>query len=365
MPTTPRLILPYPSLSSAADVPADMGALAAALDAAVDYRLGTLATRPANPGHQAVLHWATDTHVLSFWDGAAWWDIGPSVITPDSITSEMIRPDSIGSSELQDGAVDTAAIQAGAVTSAKIADGTITGADISASLKPSGGAATSTEALRAIGTGLGQAAQGLHTSQHAIAGADPLPANSVGASQIQDNSVSQAKHAANSVGAPQIIDGSVGSAELAPNSVNASHIVDGSVGAAEIQDGSVGSSEIGNNQVLPNHLGPGYLKSPAKGTLVGSNVNHGGTYTIQATDAGTYILMWGAPQAAGDHQGAFGTISCNKSGAAVHFADSGMSATSALDIISAAAGETITFTINGDNSNFFVFAPWALLIRIG
>lgn len=160
MPTTARLALPYPALTSAADVPADMAALAAALDAVVDYRQTTAATRPANPGHQAVVHWSTDTHKLSFWDGTAWYEIGPANIGPDTVTSSEIAANAVGSSELADGAVDTAAILDGAVTGAKIADGTITAADIAAALKPSGGAGGATETLRALGATPGTAMPG-------------------------------------------------------------------------------------------------------------------------------------------------------------------------------------------------------------
>jgi hypothetical protein len=173
-----------------------MGALAAALDALVDYRQGTAASRPANPGHQAVLHWATDTLKMSYWDGTTWYQIGPSTTGADSVTAVEIAANAVGSSELADNAVDINAIQDGAVTTNKHADASVTAVKIAAALKPSGGAGAATESLRALGTAAGTAAAGTHGSQHATAGADPLPANSVGATQITDGSVTLAKLAA-------------------------------------------------------------------------------------------------------------------------------------------------------------------------
>lgn len=72
------------------------------------------------------------------------------------------------------GTVSTSGIADGAVTSAKIADGTIAYVDISGALKPSVAAATTDEALRALGTGAGNAAPGSHASQHmGFSAADP------------------------------------------------------------------------------------------------------------------------------------------------------------------------------------------------
>lgn len=63
---------------------------------------------------------------------------------------------------------------------ADIVDGAITSAKINAALKPSGGAAAATEALRALGTAAGTAAAGTHAAQHKTGGADPLTAADIG-----------------------------------------------------------------------------------------------------------------------------------------------------------------------------------------
>lgn len=195
MPTTARLGLVTPALSGAADVPADLLAHATALDALTDYRKTTAALRPANPGHEAVWHWATDTHKISFWDGAAWWDIGPNTVGTDTITANEIAANAVGSSELADNSVDTAAIQNLAVTNGKLATGAVDALIIAATLKPSGGAGAGTEALRALGLAAGtampgdqlmtaaQIANALKPSAGAADGTEALRALGVGAGQ--------------------------------------------------------------------------------------------------------------------------------------------------------------------------------------
>lgn len=70
---TSRLALPYPVGTQAADVPTDMAALATALDIAVIYGQGVLASRPAF-GIQGRLYMATDTspQTLYYDTGSSW-----------------------------------------------------------------------------------------------------------------------------------------------------------------------------------------------------------------------------------------------------------------------------------------------------
>lgn len=159
MPTA-RLALPYPVLANSANVPADITALANALDSLAVWGQGTLAARPAAVGTTGRIYYATDNGHVYVNTGTAWVDIGPNVVGPDSITAAMIAPDAVGSSELANDSVDTAAIQALAVTNAKIAALSVDGGKIAASLKPSGGAGGATEALRALGTAAGTALAG-------------------------------------------------------------------------------------------------------------------------------------------------------------------------------------------------------------
>ena len=198
--TTARLALPTPTLSEAADVPASMLALAQALDTLALWSQGTLAARPAAVGTAGRLYYASDTGHFYVNTGTAWIDVGPTVVTTDSITANEIAANSIGTSELADNAVDTAAIQAGAVTNSKIAALAVDATQLASSLKPSGGAGAATEALRTLGLGAGQAMPG-----NQVLGQSQLGTDSVGAAQIQ----------AGAVGASEIADGSVGTAELA------------------------------------------------------------------------------------------------------------------------------------------------------
>lgn len=198
MPTTSRLTLPYPQLSDNADVPEDLGALANAIDVAVVYGQGLLASRPASsggsPGIQGRIYYATDNGHLYYDMGTGWVDIGPTVVGEDSITAFELAPDSVTSVELRDStttdanrAVTTDHIRDSAVTNPKLGSAAVTAAKVADSLKPSAGAGASTEALRALGTEAGKAAAGTHASQHAPAGADPIDFTTVHLSGVRSS----------------------------------------------------------------------------------------------------------------------------------------------------------------------------------
>lgn len=172
---TSRLTAPYPQLPETADVPRDIAALSARLDAVcVGYSEGT--ALPAY-GKHGWYFYRTDTGRIYYDIGTAWLDMTPSAFSiPDnSLTAQQIAEDAITASELANNAVDTNALLDGAVTSAKILDGTIVAGDIANALKPSTGAGGSTEALRALGPGSGLAAPGTHGNpSHDWDGYDPL-----------------------------------------------------------------------------------------------------------------------------------------------------------------------------------------------
>lgn len=169
MPTTPRLALPAPVNADAVAVPADILALAAALDGvAVAFDSGTLAGRPA-AGTEGRLWYSTNTGVLSWDTGATWIDVNPTGVVDGPAGSGTLRT------------LGTGALQAAAGNDARLSDqrtptdGSVTAAKVANALKPSAGAGGGTEALRALGTAAGQAAAGAHASQHGPLGADPLP----------------------------------------------------------------------------------------------------------------------------------------------------------------------------------------------
>src|SRR5262245_10002923 len=160
MPNSARLGIPYPTLSSPADVPADILALVNSLDSrVVIYSQGTLAARPPSsagtPGLAGRMYLQTDVSPQHLWvdTGTGWVDVGPA--------SAFTIPDgSISTIKLADSAVTDVKLAALAVTTAKLADGAVDGSKVAASLKPSGGAVNSVEALRALGTTPGTAAAG-------------------------------------------------------------------------------------------------------------------------------------------------------------------------------------------------------------
>ena len=74
MPTTPRLVLPYPAPTAPADVPADIQALATGIDVAATVAQGTLAARPA-PSTMGRLYMVQGDATAAN-NGILWWDTG-------------------------------------------------------------------------------------------------------------------------------------------------------------------------------------------------------------------------------------------------------------------------------------------------
>lgn len=64
---------------------------------------------------------------------------------------------------------------------------------------------------------------------------DALAPGSVGTTQLEDNSVTNAKMADNAINTAELVDGSVTNAKMAANSVDTAELVDGSVTNAKIQ----------------------------------------------------------------------------------------------------------------------------------
>jgi hypothetical protein len=156
-----------------------MGNLAADADGVFAmYTQGTLASRPTStsgsPGKTGRIYYGTDTLHLYYDFGTGWADIGPSstAIPDGSITG---GPAGLGV-KIAAATITHDNVVAGTIRGGgnEISAGTVAAADISATLKPSGGAGSGTESLRALGTAAGTAAAGTHASQHSRTGADPL-----------------------------------------------------------------------------------------------------------------------------------------------------------------------------------------------
>lgn len=174
MPSTTRLGIPYPALTDAADVPADMHDLASNLDSKTAiFGQGTFATRPvsslASPGVQGRFYFATDTSTLYYDTGTGWSAVTPPTAVADGpAATATLR--SLGTGALQAAAGNDSRLSDQRVPQ----DGSVTAAKVSTGLKPSAGASGGTEALRALGTSAGQAAAGQHKTQHQYGGADQL-----------------------------------------------------------------------------------------------------------------------------------------------------------------------------------------------
>lgn len=78
--STSRWGIPYPELTDAPDVPADMKALAESLDDVAKDDSGTLAERPTSsaesPGKVGRYYYATDKHILYRDTGTGWIAVG-------------------------------------------------------------------------------------------------------------------------------------------------------------------------------------------------------------------------------------------------------------------------------------------------
>ena len=158
------IVYPNTNRSDTADVPRDIAALVAALEVDVIYGQGTLAARPTStagsPGIQGRLYMATDQtpHALYYDYGTGWDPVGS--LSAGSVGTTQLADGSVTTIKVADANVTLAKMATDSVDASKIVDGSITAAELAAALKPSGGAGAATEALRALGTGAGNAAAG-------------------------------------------------------------------------------------------------------------------------------------------------------------------------------------------------------------
>jgi hypothetical protein len=164
---------PNADRSDSADVPRDIRAVSTWLESngLIWGGQGTSAARPvstpASPGKAGRIYMVTDVtpHRLDYDEGTQWTPIGNiaagsvdnTALADNAVTLAKMADNSVSSAEIVDGSVrgsDTSDVQR------EILQGSIRYVDISPQLKPSQGASAATEALRALGSGAGQAAAG-------------------------------------------------------------------------------------------------------------------------------------------------------------------------------------------------------------
>jgi hypothetical protein len=162
---TSRLKLPTPQANQSADVPADLLALATALDKAAVIDVGPVANRPTStpgtPGIAGRFYFATDEVLLYHDNGTGWNSIGPSVIADLAVTTAKLADLAVTRPKIANGAIaDLQVSGTAAINASKLLSGSVAALQISDALKPSAGASAATESLRALGTSAGQALPG-------------------------------------------------------------------------------------------------------------------------------------------------------------------------------------------------------------
>jgi microcystin-dependent protein len=162
MATTTVHALRYPTQitpGTGPDVPLDIKKLADDVDSKLTpYTQGLLADLPAF-GKAGRNYLATDNGHLYLDIGTEWIDRGVA-LAAGVVGNTELADNSVTLAKMADNSVGAAEIIAGAVGETELADGSVTGVKIASALKPSGGAAAASEALRALGTGAGTAAAG-------------------------------------------------------------------------------------------------------------------------------------------------------------------------------------------------------------
>lgn len=156
MPSTTRLQIPYPAASDPPNGPAQMQAIAEALDnAAIDLAEGTLSARPV-PSKRGRWYYATDAQTLYRDSGSTWRAV-------------TLQDNDVTTARIADSAVTNAKVAAAAaITRSKLDFGAgLSNADIAAAaaiaeskLALASDAAAGTASRRSLGSGATQAAPG-------------------------------------------------------------------------------------------------------------------------------------------------------------------------------------------------------------
>ncbi len=176
MPNTPIHTLPYPTQVAAGpgpDVPSDIKVLADA----IDPKLTPYSTGAGNPADIPLAAGKAGRRFRNSITGSIWLDIGAAwvqenqglvggdtiLVSGGAISVKRVGGIDSGLGVTADGLfviVDDVSIEKPAGGALRVKDGGISGAKIANALKPSGGAAAGTEALRALGVAAGTAAAG-------------------------------------------------------------------------------------------------------------------------------------------------------------------------------------------------------------
>ena len=87
MQSSARRAIPYPSSdrSDKPDLPLHFKSLVDALEKDISFDQGPVGSRPANPGYRGFQWFDSVSHIMSFWDGSNWYDLGVTNFLPSTI----------------------------------------------------------------------------------------------------------------------------------------------------------------------------------------------------------------------------------------------------------------------------------------
>lgn len=201
---------------------------------------------------------------------------GSNTVFSDDIVNNAVRSEDVRDDTLSNGGLAAVDLAPDSVGHSEVADDSLNRFDLAAN-----SVGSSEIAPDSVG--------GIHYANDSIQ-ALHLGAGSVGSEEVFFNSLGADDLAADSVGSEEIAASSVGASETAPDSVGQSEIVTNGVGGAEIATSSVGSSEVVDFGLGNQDVGVLYAKVQANGTVESSS---GGVTVTKVSGVASYSVDFG------------------------------------------------------------------------
>jgi hypothetical protein len=197
--------------------------------------------------------------------------------------------------------------------------------------------------------------------------------SAIGPSIVGANSITATEIAANAVGSSELADDAVDTAAIQALAVTAAKIAAGTITAAQIAAALKPSGGAGGATEALRALGTtagtalagnAPTATPVAAVMAAGPISAGGTYTITAPAAGTYLLEWGAGRFISGGSGATAVITNSKTSGEATFADPGASGGPCIyPGVVLSNGEVITFNVAAGGFGGTLSWCWAKLTR--